>query len=101
MSRTVTHRNFEWDQEKAWKNLAKHKISFEEAVTVFADPFFFAYKDRKHSAQQDCYVIIGVSGKNRLLTVAFTERKRTRIISARKSNRYETQLYKEESGEAV
>jgi len=68
---------------------------------VFDDPFFFAYKDLKHSVQEDCYVIIGMSRKNRLLTVAFTERKRTRIISARKSNRDETELYKEESGEAV
>jgi uncharacterized protein len=98
---TVTYRNFEWDREKAWKNLAKHPIAFEEAVTVFDDPFFFAYKDLKHSGQEDCYVIIGLSGKNRLLTVAFTERKRTRIISARKSNRNETELYKEESGEAI
>ncbi|HXI24135.1 MAG TPA: BrnT family toxin [Pyrinomonadaceae bacterium] len=101
MRRTVTYRNFEWDREKAWKNLAKHRIAFEEVVTVFDDPFFFAYEDLKHSGQEDCYVIIGMSGKNRLLTVAFTERKRTRIISARKSNRDETELYKEESGEAV
>ena len=49
MRRTVTYRNFEWDREKAWKNLAKHRITFEEAVTVFDDPFFFAYKDLKHS----------------------------------------------------
>ena len=70
MRRTVTYRNFEWDREKAWKNLAKHRIAFEEAVTVFDDPFFFAYKDLKHSVQEDCYVIIGMSRKNRLLTVA-------------------------------
>jgi uncharacterized DUF497 family protein len=68
MRRTVTHRNFEWDREKAWKNLAKHRVAFEEAVTVFDDPFFFAYKDLKHSGQEDCYVIIGMSGKHRLLT---------------------------------
>ncbi len=101
MARNVNHGTFEWDQEKAWANLAKHKITFDEAVTVFDDPFYFAYKDLKHSAREDCYVIIGVSDRNRLLTVAFTERRRTRIISARKSNRYETELYKEESGEAV
>jgi len=92
---------FEWDAGKARRNLAKHKVSFEEAITVFDDPFFFAYKDLKHSQEEDCYVIIGVSERNRLLTVAFTQRKRTRIISARRSNRYETDLYQEESGEAL
>ena len=92
---------FEWDAGKARHNLAKHKVSFEEPITVFDDPFFFAYKDLKHSQEEDCYVIIGVSERNRLLTVAFTQRKRTRIISARRSNRYETDLYQEESGEAL
>ena len=101
MARTVLCGKFEWDREKAWLNLTKHKISFEEAATVFDDPFFFAFKDLKHSLDEDCYVIIGISRKNRLLTVAFAERKRTRIISARKSNYYETKRYQEESGEAL
>ena len=101
MARTVAFGNFEWNREKAWLNLAKHKVSFEEAATVFDDPFFLAFKDLKHSLEEDCYVIIGISQRNRLLTVAFTERRRTRIISARKSNYYETKLYQEESGEAL
>src|SRR6266498_3922342 len=99
MGRTIIYGNFEWDAEKARNNLTKHDgVSFEEAVTVFHDPFFFAYKDLKHSMKEDCYVIIGMSDRTPLLTVAFTERRRTRIISARKSNRYETDLYQEESG---
>jgi len=65
---------------------------------VFGDPYFFAYKDVKHSKEEDCYVIISCSERNRLLTVALAERKRTRMISARKSNRHETDLYQEESG---
>jgi uncharacterized protein len=101
MARAVAHGNFERDREKAWLNLTKHKVSFEEAVTVFDDPFFFAFKDLKHSLDEDCYVIIGISERNRLLTVAFTERKRTRIISAPKSNYYEAKRYQEESGEAL
>ena len=44
MARTVAFGNFEWNPEKAWLNLAKHKVSFEEAATVFDDPFFFAFK---------------------------------------------------------
>lgn len=101
MARTVAFGSFEWDREKAWRNLAKHKVSFEEAATVFSDQFFFAFKDLKHSLDEDCYVIIGTSERNRLLTGAFTERKRTRIISARKSNYNEARLYQEESGEAL
>jgi uncharacterized DUF497 family protein len=77
------------------------KASHLKKLPRFGDPYFFAYKDVKHSKEEDCYVIIGYSERNRLLTVAFAERKRTRIISARKSNRYETELYQEESGEAL
>src|SRR5437667_11401705 len=101
MGLTVVYGTFEWDEDKARSNLVKHGISFEEAATVFDDPFFFAYKDPKHSDEEDCYVIIGVSERGRLLTAAFTERGRTRIISARRSNRYETELYQKESGKAV
>jgi len=101
MGRTVAYGFYEWDEEKARRNFAKHRVSFEEAATVFDDPFFFAYKDLKHSGEENCYVIIGLSERDRLLTVAFTERRRTRIISARKSNSYETETYKEESGEAL
>ena len=101
MARAIAHGNFEWDRKKAWLNLTKHKVSFEEAATVFDDPFFFAFKDLKHSLDEDCYVIIGISERNRLLTVAFTERKRTRITSVRKSNYYEAKLYQEENGEAL
>ena len=44
MGRTVAHGNFEWDTEKAWRNFVKHRVSFEEAATVFDDLYFFAYK---------------------------------------------------------
>ena len=62
---------------------------------------YLLIQDLKHSDDEDCYVIIGFSERNRLLTVAFTERKRTRVISARKSSHYQTELYQEESGEAL
>ena len=58
---------FEWAPGKARRNLAKHGVSFEEAATVFDDAYFFAYKDLKHSDDEDCYVIIGFSERNRLL----------------------------------
>jgi uncharacterized DUF497 family protein len=40
---------FEWDEEKAKKNLGKHKVSFEEAKTVYNDPFLWTFPDPEHS----------------------------------------------------
>ena len=31
--------DFEWDEYKAAANLSKHGVSFDEAKTVFDDPF--------------------------------------------------------------
>src|SRR2546427_11163630 len=101
MGLTVVYGTFEWDEDKARSNLVKHGISFEEAATVFDDPFFFAYKDPKHSDEEDCYVIIGVSECGRLLKGAFTVREGTRIMSHSRSNRHETELHRKENGEAV
>ncbi len=36
---------FEWDTNKARKNLRKHKVSFEEAMTIFYDPLSAAFDD--------------------------------------------------------
>jgi hypothetical protein len=40
---------FEWDPEKARGNLKKHRVSFEEAVTVFYDPLSATFDDPDHS----------------------------------------------------
>jgi len=40
---------FEWDLQKAEANLAKHKVSFEEAASVFADPLGRIVPDPRHS----------------------------------------------------
>jgi uncharacterized DUF497 family protein len=53
--------DFEWDESKAKTNLAKHKVSFEEAKTVFVDPFYVDFYDPDHSADEERYVIIGES----------------------------------------
>src|SRR5687768_3575044 len=81
---------FEWDSKKAKTNLRKHKVSFEEAASVFADVLAAVYEDPDHSAEEIRYLIIGTSNKARLLNVAFTERgERLRITSARKVTRKE------------
>ena len=52
---------FEWDEVKAEQNLRKHGITFEEARTIFGDPFAMTIADREHSADENRYVDIGTS----------------------------------------
>jgi len=85
---------FEWDPDKADRNASKHGVSFEEAVTVFADQLSMTFDDPDHSEDEDRYIIIGISNRHRLLVVSHTDREgRTRIISAREATRLERQYY--------
>jgi len=87
---------FEWDPRKAAGNLAKHRVSFEEAATVFGDPLGRIVADPRHSAAEDRWVLLGVSKRSRLLAVMYTERAETvRIISARQATRPEKRDYEE------
>lgn len=88
---------FEWDAKKATLNLEKHGVSFEEARTVFNDPFFLVYPDHAHSIGEARYVILGESSEWRALVVVYTERgSTTRIISAREADKQEQRDYEEE-----
>ena len=87
---------FEWNPEKTRINLQKHQVDFEEASTIFDDPQFITFLDEEHSAEEERYITIGLSNKNRLLMVAHTERENTiRIISARKATKNEEKFYQE------
>jgi uncharacterized protein len=87
---------FEWDPEKASANFKKHGVSFEEAVTVFADPLALNMADPSHSVEEQRYLVLGSSNQGRLLVVAYAERdERTRIITARKATRRERHDYEE------
>jgi uncharacterized DUF497 family protein len=87
---------FEWDSDKADSNLKKHKVSFEEATTVFGDPLAAIFDDDAHSIDEQREIIIGHSEQNRLLLVSFTERQGTiRIISARRAIKRERRDYEE------
>ena len=87
---------FEWDPEKAKKNLKKHGVSFEEASTIFDDPQFISFLDDEHSADEERHITIGLSEKLRLLMAAHTERRNLiRIISARKATKNEEKFYNE------
>jgi uncharacterized protein len=86
--------SFEWDPNKASKNVEKHQLSFEEAATVFDDLMFITVIDDEHSFDEERYITIGLSNQGRLLMVAHTDREgRLRIISARKATSKEEQFY--------
>ena len=85
---------FEWDPRKAAANRAKHKVSFQEAVTAFRDPLGRITDDPRHLEDEDRYVLLGQSERQRLLAVMFTERgEAIRLISARKATRRERRNY--------
>ncbi len=87
---------FEWDLGKAVSNYRKHGVSFEEASTVFADPFALLLADTDHSHEERRFLLLGLSQNHRLLVVAFAERApRTRLISARRAAASERRDYEE------
>jgi hypothetical protein len=88
--------NFEWDKDKAKINLRKHDISFNEAKTVFEDPYSLTLDDPTHSILEDRFLTIGYSSQNRLLLVVHTERQgHIRIISARRVTKHERRIYEQ------
>ena len=77
---------FEWDQEKASVNLGKHGVTFDEAMTVFADWESITIPDPEHSEGEARYLILGRSIRDRILVVSHAERgENVRIISARRA----------------
>ncbi len=87
---------FEWDPKKAAANLSKHGVSFEEGVTVFADPLARIFHDEHHSAEEQREIIIGHSARNCLLVACFTERAESvRIFSVRTATASERKDYEE------
>ena len=89
---------FEWDSKKAEANKVKHGVSFEEAITVFADPLARIFEDPGHSETERREIIIGHSNKRNLILVSFVEDDRVRLISARKATRTERKDYEENVG---
>jgi len=90
---------FAWDTRKAIGNFEKHRVSFEEAATIFADPDALDWQDLAHSAQAVRYKRIGVSVAENILLVVYTLRRSRngqeaiRIISARPASRKERKAY--------
>ena len=86
---------FEWNEQKALKNLRKHGISFDEAKSVFYDEFALQFFDEKHSDEEDRFIMLGRSNQAKVLIVCHCERNEghIRIISARKATKNERNFY--------
>lgn len=87
---------FEWDPAKNTINLRKHKVSFEEAATVFLDENALLIEDPDHSLDEDRFILMGLSSSLRILLVCHCYKPKVgliRLISARKADRQECQDY--------
>ncbi len=87
---------FEWDERKDRENRRKHKISFEQAQTVFLDENAIRYFDPDHSEDEDRFIMLGMSFTLRVLVVCHCYRREDsviRIISARKADKREQADY--------
>ncbi|GAX60483.1 hypothetical cytosolic protein [Candidatus Scalindua japonica] len=84
--------DFEWNPKKNISNIKKHKVSFEEAKTVFLDENAAIAYNPDHSINEERFIIIGFSSFGRLILVCFCEKNNgntIRIISARKLTKKE------------
>ena len=85
---------FEWDDDKANANEAKHGVTFREAMSCFYELNQVAFYDPEHSEDEDREILIGHSNQGHLLVVSYTLREDViRIISARRATRREAEDY--------
>ncbi|WP_044206267.1 BrnT family toxin [Coleofasciculus chthonoplastes] len=88
---------FEWDNEKNRINQEKHKVSFEEAKSVFYDDNAIQFWDEEHSDIEDRFLLLGRSYRMRILLIVHCYREQEsviRIISARKATKNESKFYR-------
>ena len=93
------HYNFEWNPDKARKNIRKHKVSFDSAASVFRDPNAISIVDEEHSKKEDRWLTMGLNSNGVLLIISHTfsivdvSTRKIRIISARKADKFEAEQY--------
>lgn len=91
--------NFEWDPKKATTNIKKHKISFEDALTIFRDPKAISIYDEEHSKDEDRWITLGITWKGVLVVINHTFKQTSRnvvfirIISSRRATINEKKNY--------
>ena len=87
---------FAWDPKKSASNWRDHKVTFEEASSVFGDSLAITFDDPDHSEGERRLLTFGLSEQGRLLVLSHTERRGiVRIISARRATRAERLIYEE------
>ena len=87
---------FVWDERKNRANERKHGVSFEEARTAFYDENVKEYFDPDHSAEEDRFILLGISSRLRVPVVCHCYRESEvmiRIISARRADKIERGVY--------
>lgn len=87
---------FSWDDRKASENSRKHKVSFDEAMSVFIDGQAIEFFDPDHSEHEERFLMLGMSRRFRVLVVSYCLRNKDReirIISARKATKKERAVY--------
>ena len=87
---------FDWDIKKNLINIEKHGVSFKMAASSFFDPKAIVIDDDAHSQDEDRFILIGINKYDKLLTVCHCYRDEgnvVRIISARKPNQIEQEIY--------
>ena len=84
---------FEFDPAKARSNLRKHGVSFAHAEQALRDESAFTVEDPDAAGEQR-FVTLGMDALGRVPVVIHTQRgERTRVISARKASRGESEKY--------
>ena len=88
---------FQWNPCKARENLTKHGVTFEEAKSVFFDDYAVQFFASEHSDNEDCFIMLGLCRRSRVLVVCHCEREDgnvIRIISARRATATERSFYR-------
>jgi len=87
--------DFEWNLDKAARNLIKHGIHFAEAVVVLEDPFALTMRDL-NAEEEERWITLGMDAFGRPLVVVYTWRGQiVRVISARPATTHERRQYEE------
>lgn len=87
-------KKFEWDDSKNKLNQEKHSISFEEAITIFDDIILSKIDDRNDYKEVRKISLGKIKTGEIIICVVHTNRNnKTRIISARKANKKEREIY--------
>ncbi len=93
--------DFDWDENKARANLAKHGVSFRLATSVFRDALALTIFDEDHSDDEDRWVTLGRAQNGQVLVVVHTSEESSsmemhiRIISARRADPAEVRDYEQ------